>query len=141
LCVGLEADLHHAIAQVAGERSERLGDKGRALAIIGIHVGVAVSKLLEEEVGPGMIREPAVVVEVDARQIEFREEFIELRALGRGFLKRGNGNLVVAGPVGAKPLLERCLRGSDPSGNAYINCAVCRQRVEDGYRSRRVSSM
>src|SRR5262249_61010102 len=76
----------HAIAQVAGESGERLGDEGRALAIIGIHVGVAVGELLEEDVGPGMICERAVVVGKDARQIELREEFVELRALGRGFL-------------------------------------------------------
>ena len=57
-----------------------------------------------------MIGERAGVVGVDARQIELGEELVELRALGGRLLERGNGDLVVAGLVGAEALLERRLR-------------------------------
>ena len=59
-----------------------------------------------------MIGDCAGVVGVDARQIELGEELVEFRALGGRFLERRNGDLVVAGLVGAEALLERCLRGS-----------------------------
>src|SRR6185295_9300907 len=69
-------------------------------------------ELLEQHVRLGVVSNRAGVIGVDARQVEFGEEPVELLSLGGCLLQGGDGDLVVAGLVCAEALLERGLRGS-----------------------------
>ena len=52
---GDSSDLRTPRAQVAGERGQRLGHERRAMAIVGIDVGVLVRQLPEQHVGLGVV--------------------------------------------------------------------------------------
>ena len=99
-----------AALEVVGQRGERLGHEWGAPAILRIGVGILGRQLLEQLVGLGVVGQRTRIVGVDARQIELGEEPVELRSRLRRLLERGDGNLVVAGFVGAEALLERRLR-------------------------------
>ncbi len=131
LGIGLKADLGQAAAHVARQRRQRLRHERCTPVVVGIDVGVVVGDLLVEHVRLGVVGMRALIVGIDARQIELGEEVV----LRSRHLERGNRHLVVAARIGADALLQSLFRRAELPGDAGTGRNRCRRRQQSKRQS------